>query len=100
MKVIPEITTDDIITSLSTVLLLPGADAWDDPRHLPIIDKVLELLECGATVAAICGVTTALAESGVLDERIHTSNSLEYLKMVYPNYKGESNYKCKSYFGQ
>ncbi|WP_208585902.1 DJ-1/PfpI family protein [Gracilibacillus suaedae] len=86
-------TTDEIISSPSTVLLLPGADTWDDPRHKPIIEKATELLECGATVAAICGDTTALAESGVFDERIHTSNSLEYLKMVCPNYKGESYYR-------
>ncbi|ENH95527.1 hypothetical protein J416_15642 [Gracilibacillus halophilus YIM-C55.5] len=93
MKVIPEITTDEIILSPSTVLLLPGADTWDDPRHKPIIEKATELLECGATVAAICGATTALAASGVFDERIHTSNSLEYLKMICPNYKGEAYYR-------
>ncbi|MDQ0300294.1 putative intracellular protease/amidase [Salibacterium salarium] len=93
MKVIPEITTDEIISAPSTVLLLPGADTWDDPRHTPVIEKATELLESGATVAAICGATTVLAEAGVLDKRIHTSNSLEYLQMLCPNYNGELYYR-------
>ena len=93
MKVIPDITIDKIISAPSTVLLLPGAGTWDNPKHIPIIEKAAELLECGSTVAAICGATNALAEYGVFNERIHTSNSLEYLKMVCPNYKGESYYK-------
>lgn len=93
ITVIPEITTDEIISDHSTVLLLPGADTWDDSKHTPIIEKATELLECGATVAAICGATTVLAEASVFDKRIHTSNSLEYLKMICPNYKGELHYR-------
>ncbi|SEH76973.1 Putative intracellular protease/amidase [Halobacillus karajensis] len=93
MRVIPEVTTNEIISAPTTVLLLPGADTWDDPKHIPIIKKATELLECGATVAAICGATTVLAEAGLFDKRIHTSNSLDYLKMVSPNYKGEPYYR-------
>ncbi|MGP4106796.1 DJ-1/PfpI family protein [Virgibacillus sp. L01] len=93
MTVTPDITVDEIIIDSSALLLLPGADTWGDSKHIPIIDKATELLECGATVAAICGATTALAGGEVLDKRIHTSNSLEYLKMVCPNFKGESYYR-------
>ncbi|MFD2923191.1 DJ-1/PfpI family protein [Halobacillus naozhouensis] len=93
MTVIPDITFDEIISDSSTVLLLPGADTWTDTKHIPIIEKATELLDCGAMVAAICGATTVLAEAGVFDKRIHTSNSLEYLKMVCPSYKGESYYR-------
>lgn len=53
MRVIPEITADEIIINPSTVLLLPGADVWDDPKHIPIIKKADELLKCGGTVGAI-----------------------------------------------
>ncbi len=93
LTVTPNITVDEIISEPSAVLLLPGADTWGDQKHTPIIEKAMELLECGATVAAICGATTTLAEAGVLDARIHTSNSLEFLKMVCPNYNGEQYYK-------
>ncbi|MTW87401.1 hypothetical protein F3157_17350 [Virgibacillus dakarensis] len=40
-----------------------------------------------------CGATTVLAEAGVFDKRMHTSNSVEYLKMLCPNYKGELYYR-------
>ncbi|MFD2706750.1 DJ-1/PfpI family protein [Salibacterium lacus] len=93
LTVAPDITVDEIIAEPSAVLLLPGADTWDDQKHTPIIEKAVELLECGAIVAAICGATTALAEAGVLDGRIHTSNSLEYLNMVSSNYNGQQYYK-------
>ena len=49
MTVIPDVTVDEIISEPSTVLLLPGADTWNDPKHTPIIGKTTELLECGAT---------------------------------------------------
>ncbi|WP_431804514.1 DJ-1/PfpI family protein [Halobacillus andaensis] len=93
MRVLPEITTDEIVSSPTSVLLLPGADTWNDSKHKPIIEKATELLECGATVAAICGATTVLAEAGVFNKRVHTSNSLDYLKMVSPSYKGASYYR-------
>ncbi|WP_079527900.1 DJ-1/PfpI family protein [Halobacillus hunanensis] len=93
LTVTPDITVDEVISQPSAVLLLPGADTWNDPKHTPIIEKATEFIQCGATVAAICGATTTLAETGVLDARIHTSNSLEFLKMVCPNYKGEQYYK-------
>lgn len=34
-----------------------------------------------------------MAQAGMLDNRPHTSNSLDYLKMVFPGYKGEVNFK-------
>ena len=52
-----------------------------------------KLLKIGTIVAAICGATDALANMGYLDTRKHTSNNLEYTKMVCPNYKGEKFYE-------
>ncbi|MGR9049794.1 DJ-1/PfpI family protein [Halobacillus faecis] len=93
MRVVPEITAEEIISSPTTVLLLPGSDTWNDPKHKPIINKSIELLESGAAVGAICGATSILAEAGVFDGHVHTSNSLDYLKMVSPSYKGEYYYR-------
>ena len=56
------------------------------------IDQALKL----GTIAAICGATDALANMGYLDTRKHTSNNLEYTKMVCPNYKGEKFYELES----
>ncbi len=92
MTVLPDTTLDEIRPETTAVLLLPGAD-WDQPQHAPIVDKARELLASGANVAAICGATSALARAGLLDSRPHTSNSLDYLKMVAPTYKGEAFYR-------
>ena len=40
-------------------------------------------------VCAICGATVALANAGLLDQRLHTSNGAGYLEMVSPAYKGQ-----------
>jgi len=91
--IVPDLSVDDIRPGTCAVLLLPGADTWQDPRHKPILAKTAELLDSGCLVAAICGATAALAEAGILDNRPHTSNSLEFLTLFCPNYKGASFYR-------
>ena len=66
-----------------------------EPMHDPILDKALELLKYNIPVAAICGATMGLAQKGMLDHCNHTSNDLNYLKAVCPNYKGEEFYQRK-----
>lgn len=72
------------------MLLLPGADTWNTPKHRAIIKKAEELLDVGATVCAICGATAALADHGLLDQRRHTSNGPGFLEMLSPGYQGQS----------
>lgn len=92
LTVIPDCLIDDIVVSETSVLLLPGADTWNDPRHGAIIKKAGEFLSIGATVGAICGATTALANYGLLDNRRHTSNGQGFLEMFCPTYKGQNFY--------
>ena len=95
MEVVPNCLIDDMIASETSVLILSGADAWNDPRHGAIIQKASEFLSVGATVCAICGATNALANVGLLDNRPHTSNGVGYLDMFCPSYKGQSFYMDK-----
>ena len=88
----PDCLIEDIALSKGSVLLLPGADTWNDPKHGAIIEKTSELLSADATVCAICGATAALANFGLLDQRPHTSNGAGFLEMVSPGYKGQSFY--------
>jgi putative intracellular protease/amidase len=88
----PNCLIDDIIVGETSVLLLPGADTWNDPKHGAIIEKAREFLSLGATVCAICGATAALANFGLLDKRPHTSNGPGFLEMFAPGYKGKSFY--------
>lgn len=92
MTIVPDCLIDDILVNENSVLLLPGANAWNDPKHAAILEKASELLAAGATVGAICGATAALANLGLLDERPHTSNGAGFLDMVSPSYQGQSFY--------
>lgn len=92
MKIVPDCLIDDIVVDKSSVLLLPGANTWNDPKHNAIIEKAREFLSLGATVCAICGATTALAGFGLLDNRQHTSNGPGFLEMFCSGYKGQNFY--------
>lgn len=92
LTIIPDCLIDELIVSKTTLLLLPGADTWNDPKHGAIIQKASELLALDATVCAICGATVALANFGLLDKRPHTSNGPGFLEMFSPSYKGQSFY--------
>jgi len=92
MTIVPDCLLDDIVVSKTSVLLLPGADTWNDPKHSAILGKASEFLSAGACICAICGATAALANVGLLDNRPHTSNGPGFLDMVSPGYKGKSFY--------
>ena len=92
LTVVPDCLIDDISVNETSVLLLPGADTWNDPKHGAIIKKASEFLSLGATVGAICGATVALANFGLLDSRRHTSNGQGFLEMFSPAYKGQDFY--------
>lgn len=88
LKIEPDCTLEEIQMSSTTTLLLPGADCWKEPKHQSIIQKASELLDIGATVCAICGATTALADAKLLNTRTHTSNGAGFLEMFSPSYTG------------
>lgn len=92
LTIVPDCLIDDIVVSETSVLLLPGANTWNDPQRGSILKKASELLSLGATVCAICGATAALASFGMLDHRPHTSNGLGFLEMFALGYKGQSFY--------
>ena len=92
LTIIPDSVIDDITVNEKSVLLLPGANTWDNPEHSVMIEKAGEFLSAGAMVCAICGATAALANAGLLDQRPHTSNGAGYLEMISPCYRGQDFY--------
>ena len=90
LTILPDCVVDDIAVNDQSVLLLPGGNTWDDPKHGSVIRKAAALLSAGGTVCAICGATAALAQAGLLDHRLHTSNGVGFLEMFCPDYKGQS----------
>jgi putative intracellular protease/amidase len=93
IEIIPEIDVDNMKLDGGDLILLPGADSWQSGNNQNIIEVINK--NNNITVAAICGATAALAENGILDNKNHTSNDKEYLKMVCKNYKGENLYENK-----
>lgn len=93
LSIKPNICVDECTFESNDLLVLPGGNTWGEDIHQPILKKIGQALELGTTVAAICGAIEALANIGYLDSRKHTSNNLEYTKMVCPNYKGEAFYE-------
>ena len=63
LTIVPDCSISDIAAGEKSVLLLPGANTWSDPKHSAIIEKAGELLSAGAMVCAICGATAALANA-------------------------------------
>ncbi|MBS2969142.1 glutamine amidotransferase [Metabacillus sp. KIGAM252] len=95
LSIKPDIPFDECTLESEDLLILPGGTTWREIIHVPILERIGEALKLGTIVAAICGATEGLASIGYLDSRKHTSNNLEYIKMVCPNYKGEKFYEMK-----
>ncbi|MGM7702395.1 type 1 glutamine amidotransferase family protein [Pseudalkalibacillus sp. Hm43] len=96
LSIKPDMSFDEITLERKDLLILPGGTTWSEDIHQPILEKIGQALKNGTIVAAICGAIEALANRGYLDTRRHTSNDLEYTKMVSPNYKGEKFYDFES----
>ena len=92
MSITPDLLVEEMEISDQTVLLLPGADTWNEPQNLAVIEKAKELLLVGGVVGEICGATVALANAGILNERAHTSNGAGFLEMFAPTYQGQDFY--------
>jgi putative intracellular protease/amidase len=96
VRIIPDLSIDEINTQDCALLLLPGGETWMDSRHASILERAKDCLDSGIPVAAICGATMALASVGILDTYRHTSNDFAYLKKECPNYHGEENFQLQS----
>ena len=89
----PKYSLDDIKAEDVHVLVLPGGTAWEEGKNTEIETLAKRVFKYGNTLAAICAATTSLGKFGFLDNLNHTSNDLEYLKEIAPNYSGEKNYQ-------
>ncbi len=95
ITITPEKSVEDIEFNEGDLLVLPGADTWMEDENRRILSMIPGLLEKRVIVGAICGATIALAQTGLLNNRKHTSNSKEFLKMTCPGYRGSSLYRDK-----
>lgn len=91
MRIQPDMVLNELSPADSAMLILPGGSVWDQGGNVDAVDKARQFLDADTPVAAICGATGALARGGLLDDRRHTSNALEYLS--YTGYAGAELYE-------
>lgn len=96
LSIKPDFSLDECTFKSKDLLILPGGTTWNEEIHQPILERIGHALNLGTIVAAICGAIEGLANMGYIDTRKHTSNNLEYTKMICPNYKGEKFYEMRS----
>ena len=75
------------------VVLLIGSSTWKTFESPALFDRLRTRVADGGPTGAICAGTLALARAGVLDERAHTSNSLEFLTSNAAGYRGGTGYR-------
>lgn len=94
LRILPDLTFDQLRPEASAMLVLPGADSWDADTagNQQAVETARAFLTAGVPVAAICGATAGLARAGLLDDRDHTSSAVEYLT-AQPGYAGAERYR-------
>jgi putative intracellular protease/amidase len=91
LRIEPDLTIDAVDPDDADLLILPGANLWDNGGGGEFAALAECFLAAGTLVAAICGATLGLARAGVLDERRHTSAAPEYLALA--EYRGGDLYE-------
>lgn len=90
LRILPDSTLDELDEASTAMLVLPGADTWQQ-GHEAALGLAARLLERRVPVAAICGATLGLARTGLLNGVAHTSNASEFLAGV-SGYGGADRY--------
>jgi transcriptional regulator GlxA family with amidase domain len=89
----PDSDLEDIDGDNTGMLILPGGTAWELKRNEAITPLVAHCLLHGIPVAGICGATLFLADLGLLNRTVHTSNHIDWLAASSRIYRGQALYR-------
>ncbi len=92
LKLLPEITINEVSPANAGIFTLPGGDMWEQHSHEKLIDLLHRFHGENVPIAAICGATLEVARAGLTHDVRHTSNSKEYLKAMIPDYRDDEFY--------
>lgn len=92
LQVLPNTSLSKINIDDIHLLILPGGNAWEKNENSEIDSLAKALFAQKKPIAAICAATTYLGKLGFLDNLNHTSNDINYLKAIAPQYQGENHY--------
>ncbi|MTG98678.1 MULTISPECIES: DJ-1/PfpI family protein [Myroides] len=91
LEVTPTKSLRDIAWNRVAAFIIPGGHLWESNRRTKtkLFSYLNQVVESQCVIASICSATLLLASVGLLDNKLHTSNSLEYLQEQASMYKGE-----------
>lgn len=93
LTVIPDTVISKINPEDVFIFILPGGHMWEDAYPVKETEELLHTMEkAKVPIAAICAATTVVAKTGLLHNRKHSSNSLQYLSKMVPSYSEGHNY--------
>ncbi|OUR94092.1 hypothetical protein A9Q84_17425 [Halobacteriovorax marinus] len=92
LTITPDLSLKDVNEDEIETIIIPGGTLWEEGQPEGFLSLIRKLHSNKKTIAAICGATFVLARTGIIDTRKHTSNNLDYLKHVVPEYMGEKHY--------
>lgn len=93
-RVVPDYSVHDFPPDFS-MLILPGGYAWMKQLNNAVLTIVQYAVEKRIPIGAICNAVNFMAENGFLDRIRHSGNTLEFLKLQAPHYRGEPNFIAK-----
>ena len=93
LQVQPELAMEEVNIEGLDLLILPGGHMWEKEEPKEIAPFLKDVFRSEKPIAAICAATTYLGRLGILDELLHTSNDLNYLKAIASKYKGDKHYQ-------
>lgn len=92
ITILPDVTIEEIKVADTAVFILPGGHMWEQQANEPLQALLRELHAQGVPLAAICGATLEIARAGLTHQLRHTSNILEYLQGLVPDYSDQDYY--------
>jgi len=93
LQIKPSSSLSELKNEAIDMLILPGGTAWEKGENDEITPLTQKVFKRGKPIAAICAATSYMGQLGLLNDLQHTSNDLNYLKGIAPNYCGEENYQ-------
>jgi putative intracellular protease/amidase len=93
VRTIPKASLGNVKADEFDALVICGGNIWATAQAPDIAGLANEFLTQNKHVAAICGATLALANAGILDDRRHTSNDLNFLSENSAVYAGHSQFQ-------
>jgi len=94
LRVVPDLPLIEFEPDTASILILPGGEFWMAVEHAEITAVVRAMESARRPTAGICAATLALAQAGLLDHRLHTSNGTGFIEKFVPGYAGGSFYRA------